>query len=413
MQAHYLPEGVEARARAYWQEQRTFRVTEDPAREKFYCLCMFPYPSGRLHMGHVRNYTIGDVVSRYQRMLGKNVLQPMGWDAFGSAGGKRGDRCRGGAREVDPREHRVHEAAARAAGFGYDWEREVTTSQPDYYRWEQVVLHPPLREGHRVQHLAEVNWDPVEGTVLANEQVVNGRGWRSGAPVERRRIPHWFLKITDYADELLDSLDALDWPEAVKNMQRHWIGRSEGVEFDFALETGDDTLRVFTTRPDTLFGATFMAVAPEHPVARRQAEENPEIARFVDECRVGSTAEADLETMEKVGRPLGVHAINPVNRERIPVWVANFVLMSYGTGAIMAVPGHDERDHGFAHKYGLPSGRSSRPPMTPKSTSRPRRGLRRRTWSPSTPATSPGSTTRGPSTPSRTGSKATPTASAE
>ena len=353
MQAQYLPEEVEARAQSYWRERRTFRVTEDPDREKFYCLCMFPYPSGRLHMGHVRNYTIGDVVSRYQRMLGKNVLQPMGWDAFGLPAENAAIDA-GVAPAKWTRENIAYmKVQLRRLGFGYDWEREITTCQPDYYRWEQWFFNRLYEKGVAYKHLAEVNWDPVEGTVLANEQVVNGRGWRSGAPVERRRIPHWFLKITDYANELLDSLDGLDWPEAVKSMQRHWIGRSEGVELDFALETGEDALRVFTTRPDTLFGATFMAVAPEHPVAKRRAVEDPEIARFVEECRVGTTAEADFETMEKLGRPLGVHAINPVNREPIPVWVANFVLMSYGTGAIMAVPGHDERDHEFAHKYGL------------------------------------------------------------
>ena len=354
MQAHYHPEEVEARARAWWQERRTFRVTEDPDREKFYCLCMFPYPSGRLHMGHVRNYTIGDVVGRYQRMLGKNVLQPMGWDAFGLPAENAAIDA-GVAPAKWTRENiATMKGQLQRLGFGYDWERELTTCRPEYYRWEQWFFNRLYEKGVAYKHLAEVNWDPVEGTVLANEQVVNGRGWRSGAPVERRRIPHWFLKITDYADELLDSLEALDWPDAVKNMQRHWIGRSEGVEFDFALESGEDALRVFTTRPDTLFGATFMAVAPEHPVAKRRAEQDPDIARFVEECRVGSTAEADLETMEKVGRPLGVHAVNPVNRERIPVWVANFVLMGYGTGAIMAVPGHDERDHEFARRYGLP-----------------------------------------------------------
>ena len=354
MQARYFPDEVEARARRYWQENRTFRVTEDPDHEKFYCLCMFPYPSGRLHMGHVRNYTIGDVVGRYQRMLGKNVLQPMGWDAFGLPAENAAIEA-----GVPPAKWTYENIAymkrqLQRLGFGYDWERELTTCRPEYYRWEQWLFTRLYEKGIAYKRLAEVNWDPVEGTVLANEQVINGRGWRSGAVVERRRIPHWFLKITDYAEELLDSLDTLDWPEAVKTMQRHWIGRSEGIEFDFELTSGEASLRVFTTRPDTLFGATFMAVAPEHPVALHGAQEDPEIARFLLECRTGGTAEADIETMEKFGRPLGVHAVNPINQETIPVWVANFVLMSYGTGAIMAVPGHDERDHEFARKYGLP-----------------------------------------------------------
>ena len=354
MDERYFPAEVETRARRYWEENRTFRVTEDPSREKFYCLCMFPYPSGRLHMGHVRNYTIGDVVGRYQRMQGKNVLQPMGWDAFGLPAENAAIEAGVPPAKWTYENISYMKKQLQRLGFGYDWDRELTTCRPEYYRWEQWLFTRLYRKGIAYKRLAEVNWDPVDGTVLANEQVINGRGWRSGAVVERRRIPHWFLKITDYADELLDSLDDLDWPEAVKTMQRHWIGRSEGVEVDFGIEGGEDALRVFTTRPDTLFGATFMAVAPEHPVAARRALEDPEIARFIEESLAVGTAEAEIETIEKRGLPLGLHAVNPVNGEPIPVWVANFVLMSYGTGAIMAVPGHDERDHEFALKYGLP-----------------------------------------------------------
>ena len=354
MDERYFPAEVETRARRYWEENRTFRVTEDPSREKFYCLCMFPYPSGRLHMGHVRNYTIGDVVGRYQRMQGKNVLQPMGWDAFGLPAENAAIEAGVPPAKWTYENISYMKKQLQRLGFGYDWDRELTTCRPEYYRWELWLFTRLYRKGIAYKRLAEVNWDPVDGTVLANEQVINGRGWRSGAVVERRRIPHWFLKITDYADELLDSLDDLDWPEAVKTMQRHWIGRSEGVEVDFDIEGGEDALRVFTTRPDTLFGATFMAVAPEHPVAARRALEDPEIARFIEESLAVGTAEAEIETIEKRGLPLGLHAVNPVNGEPIPVWVANFVLMSYGTGAIMAVPGHDERDHEFALKYGLP-----------------------------------------------------------
>ena len=354
MDERYFPAEVEARAQRYWEESRTFRVTEDPSREKFYCLCMFPYPSGRLHMGHVRNYTIGDVVGRYQRMQGKNVLQPMGWDAFGLPAENAAIEAGVPPAKWTYENISYMKKQLRRLGFGYDWDRELTTCRPEYYRWEQWLFTRLYRKGIAYKRLAEVNWDPVDGTVLANEQVINGRGWRSGAVVERRRIPHWFLKITDYADELLDSLDTLDWPEAVKTMQRHWIGRSEGVEVDFEIEGGEGALRVFTTRPDTLFGVTFMAVAPEHPVAARCAAEDPEIARFITESLAVGTAEAEIETIEKRGLPLGRRAINPVNGEPIPVWVANFVLMSYGTGAIMAVPGHDERDHEFALEYGLP-----------------------------------------------------------
>ncbi len=355
MDQNYSPEAVETEAQHYWAEQGSFQVNEDPEREKFYCLCMFPYPSGRLHMGHVRNYTIGDVVTRYQRMRGRNVLQPMGWDAFGLPAENAAMQNR-----VPPgrwtRENIAYmKGQLQRLGFGYDWSRELATCDPDYYRWEQWLFTRLFRKGLAYKKSAEVNWDPVDQTVLANEQVIDGRGWRSGAPVERREIPQWFIRITAYAEELLADLDRLPgWPEAVKTMQRNWIGRSEGLELDFPLAGGGEPLRVYTTRPDTIFGATFMAVAANHPLALARAEDDPEVAAFVERCRRGGTSEAELELMEKRGLPLGVDAVNPLSGERIPVYVANFVLMTYGTGAIMAVPAHDERDHAFAVKYGLP-----------------------------------------------------------
>ena len=355
MEKHYDPARLETDAQTYWEEEGCFRVGEDPEREKYYCLSMLPYPSGRLHMGHVRNYTIGDVISRYHRMQGRNVLQPMGWDAFGlpaeNAAIKRG---------VPPAEWTYQNIdhmrrQLQRMGYGYDWTREVTTCDPAYYRWEQLMFTRLLEKGLVYRARAVVNWDPVDQTVLANEQVVDGRGWRSGALVERREIPQWFVRITDYADELLDGLDALPgWPDAVKTMQRNWIGRSEGVELDFALADGGPPLRVYTTRPDTLFGATYMAVAADHPLALEAAERDPSIAAFLDEIRKGAVTEEALEKLEKKGMPLGVEAMNPLSGERVPVWVANFVLMGYGTGAIMAVPAHDTRDHEFATRFGLP-----------------------------------------------------------
>ena len=354
MEERYHPERVEAEAQKYWDESGTFRVTEDPNNEKFYCLSMFPYPSGRLHMGHVRNYTIGDVISRYQRMLGKNVLQPMGWDAFGLPAENAAVQ-----NNVPParwtEENITHmREQLKSLGFGYDWEREIATCRPEYYRWEQWLFTRLFEKGLAYKKNAEVNWDPVDQTVLANEQVIDGRGWRSGALVERREIPQWFLKITAYAEELLDSLDTMDgWPDAVRTMQRNWIGRSQGVEIDFDI-VGEDPVRVYTTRPDTLMGATYVALAPGHPLSQKAAGKNPELAAFIDECRRSETSESALETMEKRGMTIGYEAVHPINGEKLPVWVANFVLMSYGTGAVMSVPGHDERDHEFALKYGLP-----------------------------------------------------------
>ena len=355
MSMPYKPEVVEQEARQYWEEARSFEVEEDPNKDKFYCLTMFPYPSGKLHMGHVRVFTISDVIARYQRMQGKHVLQPMGWDAFGmpaeNAAIKHG---------VPPAEWTYRNIAEMRGqldrlGYGYDWSREVTTCRPEYYRWEQWLFTKMFEKGLVYRKNSVVNWDPVDQTVLANEQVIDGRGWRSDALVERREIPQWFMKTTAYADELLDELDRMPgWPDSVKTMQRNWIGRSEGVELSFDVEGEQDPLTVYTTRPDTLMGVTYMAVAAEHPLAARAAETSAEIAAFIEECVQTDAAEATLETMEKKGMPLGISAIHPLTGDEVPLWVANFVLMSYGTGAVMAVPGHDERDWEFAKKHGVP-----------------------------------------------------------
>ncbi len=354
MQDIYDPQAVETAAQDYWTKTRAFEVTEDPLRPKFYCLSMLPYPSGALHMGHVRNYTIGDVISRYQRMLGKNVLQPMGWDAFGLPAENAAIKHNTAPAKWTYANIEHMRGQLQRLGFAYDWSRELATCRPDYYRWEQVMFTRLFKKGMVYRKNSVVNWDPVDYTVLANEQVIDGRGWRSGALVERREIPQWFLKITAYAQELLDQLDRLDgWPDAVKTMQRNWIGRSEGLELEFPVE-GDDPLRVYTTRPDTLLGVTYVAVAAEHPLALKAAIKNPALAAFIEECRHAGVAEAALETQEKRGVPTGLYALHPVSGERIPVWVANFVLMGYGTGAVMAVPAHDQRDWEFATKYQLP-----------------------------------------------------------
>nr|VFJ43727.1 MAG: leucyl-tRNA synthetase [Candidatus Kentron sp. DK] len=355
MEDRYSPEEIEAEVQRQWRDAGAFRATEDAKKEKFYCLSMFPYPSGRLHMGHVRNYTIGDVISRYQRMRGKNVLQPMGWDAFGlpaenAAIANRVPPARWTDENID-----YMRAQLKRLGFGYDWDRELATCRPEYYRWEQWLFTRLFRKGLVYKKNAEVNWDPVDKTVLANEQVVDGRGWRSGAVVERREIPQWFLRITAYAEELLADIDRLEgWPDAVRAMQRNWIGRSEGVEFALDVPGEEAPIRVYTTRPDTIMGVTFVAVSAGHRLARKAAEENPELEEFLAECQRTDTSEAALETMEKRGMPLGVFAIHPITGEKVPVWVANFVLQGYGTGAIMSVPAHDERDHAFAQRYGLP-----------------------------------------------------------
>ena len=355
MQEHYEPHIIETQVQSQWEAAQSFQVKEDPQREKFYCLAMFPYPSGRLHMGHVRNYTIADVIARYQRMQGKNVLQPMGWDAFGlpaeNAAIKQG--VPPASWTYDNINHM--RTQLKRLGFAYDWSRELATCRPEYYRFEQWFFTRLFAKGLVYKKQAIVNWDPVDQTVLANEQVIDGRGWRSGALVERREIAQWFLKITDYAQELLDDLEQLqDWPEQVRTMQRNWIGRSEGVEVHFSVAASPTPLTVYTTRPDTLMGVTYLALAPEHPLARQAAAQNPQVADFIEHCRHQRISEAEMATLEKQGVPTGLEAIHPLSGERIPVWVANFVLMEYGTGAVMSVPAHDQRDFEFARAYGLP-----------------------------------------------------------
>jgi len=356
----YDPRAVEASAQEFWSRTRAFETTEDDPRPKFYCLSMLPYPSGALHVGHVRNYTIGDVISRFQRMLGKNVLQPLGWDAFGLPAENAAIKNNTVPAKWTYANIEHMRAQLATLGFAIDWTREFATCKPDYYVHEQRMFVRLFRKGLAYRKQSVVNLDPVDQTVLANEQVIDGRGWRTGALVEKREIPQWFLKITAYAQELLDGLDKLPgWPDSVKTMQRNWIGRSEGLDIAFAVEgedgaTGSDLLTVFTTRPDTLMGVTFLSIAAEHPLAQRAAATHPEVAAFIDECRHGGTAEAQIETQEKKGVFTGLYAINPVSGERVPVWVANFVLMGYGTGAVMAVPGHDQRDWEFAQKYDLP-----------------------------------------------------------
>ena len=354
MQELYNHQTIEPAVQEMWEKEKLFEVTEDPDKEKFYCLSMFPYPSGKLHMGHVRNYTIGDVISRFQRMQGKNVLQPMGWDAFGLPAENAAIK-----NNVPPAawtDNNVAEMGAqlKTMGFAYDWSRELATCKPDYYRWEQWFFLRLLEKGLVYRKKATVNWDPVDNTVLANEQVVDGRGWRSGAVVEQREIDQWFLKITAYADELLEDVRQLEnWPQQVRTMQENWIGRSEGVELSFTLEESEKEISVFTTRPDTLMGVTYLAVAPQHSLAERAAVINAELAAFIEECKNMKTTEADMATMEKKGFNTGFFAIHPITGESVPVWVANFVLMSYGSGAVMSVPAHDDRDWEFAKKYQL------------------------------------------------------------
>ena len=360
MKASYQPRDVEQAAQSYWDEHGSFAVQRDNTKEKFYCLSMLPYPSGKLHMGHVRNYTIGDVIARYQRMQGKNVLQPMGWDAFGMPAENAAI-----ANQVPPAEWtagniKEMRRQLKQLGFAYDWQRELATCHPDYYRWEQWFFAKLFKKGLAYRKSAEVNWCETDQTVLANEQVVDGCCWRCGKPVTRREMAQWFIRITAYAQELLDGIDQLEgWPEQVRTMQRNWIGRSEGVDIRFALErplpTGEDALEVYTTRPDTLLGATFAVVAPQHPVAEFAAQSNPEAAGFIKGLLAsGKLTDAQLATQEKLGIATDFYAIHPLTGERLPIWVANFVVMSYGSGAVMSVPGHDERDHAFARKYGLP-----------------------------------------------------------
>ncbi|MCU7554329.1 leucine--tRNA ligase [Alteromonas sp. ASW11-19] len=354
----YNPKEIEQQVQQYWQDNASFKAVEQPEKEKFYCLSMFPYPSGRLHMGHVRNYTIGDVISRFQRMQGKNVLQPMGWDAFGLPAENAAINNNTAPAKWTYANIDYMKSQLKSLGFGYDWDREVTTCTPEYYRWEQWFFTRLYEKGLVYKKNSTVNWDPVDQTVLANEQVIDGRGWRSGALVEQKEIPQWFIKITDYAEELLADLEQLEeWPDQVRAMQANWIGRSEGVDITFDLEAaaGDvNNLTVYTTRPDTLYGVTYVAVAAQHPIAEFAAANNPDLAAFIDECRNTKVAEAELATMEKKGCATGVYALHPLTGEKLPVWVANFVLMDYGSGAVMSVPGHDQRDWEFATKYQLP-----------------------------------------------------------
>jgi leucyl-tRNA synthetase len=354
-QGGYAPDAVETAAQHFWNATRAFEVTEDATKPKFYCLSMLPYPSGALHMGHVRNYTIGDVISRFQRQQGKNVLQPMGWDAFGLPAENAAIKNNTAPAKWTYKNIEHMREQLKRMGFAYDWTREVTTCRPEYYQWEQQMFTRLMKKGLVYRKNSVVNWDPVDQTVLANEQVIDGKGWRSGAVVEKREIPQWFLKITAYAQELLDGLDTLPgWPDAVKTMQRNWLGRSEGLEIHFDVDGEAEPLTVFTTRPDTLMGVSYVAVAAEHPIATRAAAGNPGLADFIDSCKAGGVSEAELETQEKRGYYTGVDATHPLTGEKVPVWVANFVLMGYGTGAVMAVPGHDQRDWEFAQKYSLP-----------------------------------------------------------
>jgi len=354
MQANYHPSNIEPAAQAHWENRQAFAAPAQSDRPKYYCLSMFPYPSGKLHMGHVRNYTIGDVLSRYHRMKGCNVMQPMGWDAFGLPAENAAM-----ANNVPPAAWTYSnidymKQQLKSLGLGIDWAREVKTCAPDYYRWEQWLFTRLFKKGVIYKKTASVNWDPVDNTVLANEQVIDGRGWRSGAVVEKRDIPMYFFRITQYAEELLADLDQLDgWPEQVKTMQRNWIGKSYGVRFAFPYGNGEK-LWVYTTRADTIMGVTFVAVAAEHPLATRAAQGNAALAAFIEECKQGSVAEADIATMEKKGMDTGLKVTHPLTGKQVPVWVGNYVLMGYGEGAVMAVPAHDERDFHFARKYGLP-----------------------------------------------------------
>lgn len=350
----YDPHANEVAVQQYWQDNRTFEVTENSDKPKYYCLSMFPYPSGQLHMGHVRTYTLGDVISRFQRLQGKNVMHPMGWDAFGLPAENAAIKNKVAPANWTNQNIAHMKQQMRSLGFSFDWSREFATCDPDYYRWEQWLFTVMFRKGLVYRKSAWVNWDPVEQTVLANEQVIDGKGWRSGEPVERRELEQWFIRITAYAEELLDTLEDMPgWPDKIKIMQRNWIGRSHGVELTFP-RNGADGLTVYTTRPDTLMGVTYIAVAPQHPLAAQAAAGNPELAKFVEEVSQVKVAEEDMAKMEKRGMPTGLTAQHPLTGADIPIWVGNFVLMEYGSGAVMSVPGHDQRDWEFARKYGLP-----------------------------------------------------------
>ena len=354
MQSNYPFKSIEEKVRSYWDTELTFSVSEDSKKPKYYCLSMFPYPSGKLHMGHVRNYTIGDVLSRFHRMLGFNVLQPMGWDAFGlpaenAALQNKSAPAAWTYSNIDYMKHQL-----KQLGLAIDWKREIATCRPEYYKWEQWLFTELFKKKLIYKKISTVNWDPVDQTVLANEQVIDGKGWRSGAVIEKKEIPQYFMKITEYADELLRDLDGLEgWPEQVKTMQRNWIGKSYGCEIEFSIKDHADHVKIYTTRPDTLLGVTYLAIAAEHPLASLIKKNNPTIEAFINECTRGSVAEADLATAEKIGIDSGLRAIHPITQKEVPIWIANYVLISYGSGAVMAVPAHDERDFHFAKKYNL------------------------------------------------------------
>ena len=355
MQQHYRPDLIEPTVQQYWAENKVFKAIKDTSKEKYYCLSMFPYPSGRLHMGHVRNYTIGDVVSRYQRMNGKNVLQPIGWDAFGLPAEGAAIKNKTAPAKWTYENIEYMKKQLKMLGFGYDWDREIATCRPEYYKWEQWFFTELYKKGLVYKKTSTVNWCPNDETVLANEQVHEGCCWRCDTPVEQKEIPQWFIKITDYAEQLLGGLDQLpQWPDMVKTMQRNWIGRSEGVEITFDVADTAEKVTVYTTRPDTFYGVSYLGIAAAHPLAELAAEKNPQLAEFIREAKNAKVAEADLATMEKKGMATGLFAIHPLTGEKLPIWVANFVLMHYGTGAVMAVPAHDQRDFEFAQKYSLP-----------------------------------------------------------
>ncbi|OFS53506.1 leucine--tRNA ligase [Haemophilus sp. HMSC066D03] len=355
MQQHYRPDLIEPAVQQYWAENKVFKAIKDTSKEKYYCLSMFPYPSGRLHMGHVRNYTIGDVVSRYQRMNGKNVLQPIGWDAFGLPAEGAAIKNKTAPAKWTYENIEYMKNQLKMLGFGYDWDREIATCRPEYYKWEQWFFTELYKKGLVYKKTSTVNWCPNDETVLANEQVHEGCCWRCDTPVEQKEIPQWFIKITDYAEQLLGGLDQLpQWPDMVKTMQRNWIGRSEGVEITFDVADTAEKVAVYTTRPDTFYGVSYLGIAAAHPLAELAAEKNPQLAEFIREAKNAKVAEADLATMEKKGMATGLFAIHPLTGEKLPIWVANFVLMHYGTGAVMAVPAHDQRDFEFAQKYDLP-----------------------------------------------------------
>lgn len=355
MQEQYRPDMIEPKVQQYWAENKVFKAIKDESKEKYYCLSMFPYPSGRLHMGHVRNYTIGDVISRYQRMLGKNVLQPFGWDAFGLPAEGAAIKNKTAPAKWTYENIAYMKKQLQLLGFGFDWDREIATCKPEYYKWEQWFFTELYKKGLVYKKTSTVNWCPNDETVLANEQVHEGCCWRCDTPVEQKEIPQWFIKITDYAEQLLGGLDPLpQWPDMVKTMQRNWIGRSEGVEITFDVADTNEKVAVYTTRPDTFYGVSYLGIAAAHPLASLAAQNNPELATFIQEAKNAKVAEADLATMEKKGMATGLFAIHPLTGEKLPIWVANFVLMHYGTGAVMAVPAHDQRDFEFAQKYSLP-----------------------------------------------------------